>query len=450
MSARIENVWPQHVARRMTDLVHNEVKAIVASSRLTRTKDAIALVKQEELHIGRLLGQGAFSEVHEVKYNKHDGKTYAMKHLKGKLMSQPDNFRLAAAELAVEAHMLASFEHPNIIKVRGWAANGVASFATGKHDSFFLLLDRLDETLDRRIDRWLQLEARWRADEQADSHVHSHGVVVDMWRRFTQSQPDPQLARNEALRRQPQKQQRDLRRQHQEQVLLEKLGICMEISSALSYLHSQGVIFRDLKPNNIGFLNGRVKLFDFGLSRELPHQSLEEPFEMSGKVGTLRYMAVEVACHHAYNVSADVYSWAMVSYEVLRLQKPFAGWTRDMHSNLVCGRGVRPELVSRDNLFSLSPSLRSLLEAAWCQHAHRRPCMLTVCHKMQQLEQEQLLSFHDLLREQQENVQTVDDQNMVVELPQDFSIVRKAPGHVYSDTSGTVSVSMGSLTSGEA
>jgi serine/threonine protein kinase len=69
-----------------------------------------------------------------------------------------------------------------------------------------------------------------------------------------------------------------------ENLYLEKLGICVEIASGLAYLHSKGVIFRDLKPNNIGFLNGRVQLFDFGLSRELPNLNLEEPFEMSGKV----------------------------------------------------------------------------------------------------------------------------------------------------------------------
>jgi serine/threonine protein kinase len=69
-----------------------------------------------------------------------------------------------------------------------------------------------------------------------------------------------------------------------ESLYLEKLGVCVEIASALAYLHSKCVIFRDLKPNNIGFLNGRVQLFDFGLSRELPSLNLEEPFEMSGKV----------------------------------------------------------------------------------------------------------------------------------------------------------------------
>ena len=148
----------QSAAKEMTDRIHSEVRSMVVNSRLSRLSQGIALLHRRELQIGEILGRGAFSEVHEVRVINNPGcdtqRRYAMKHLKEKLLSQADNFRLAAVELAVEAHMLASFNHPNIIKIRGWAANGVASFTTGRHDSFFLLLDCLDETLDQRISTW--------------------------------------------------------------------------------------------------------------------------------------------------------------------------------------------------------------------------------------------------------------------------------------------------------
>jgi serine/threonine protein kinase len=267
----------------MADHIHAEVKAMVSSSRLVRKSDGISLVSRSELVVGEILGQGAFSEVHRVKVNrKSQGSDdssggasasgfYAMKHLKHKLMSQPDNFRLAASELAVEAHMLASFDHPNIIRIHGWAANGVASFTQGGHDSFFLLLDCLEETLEDRVKRWgEQEEVRKLADEQSSTNI-----VNDLWRRFSsQATHDPAAVEREH--------QRELRRQERQLLHLEKLGVCTEIASALSYLHERGVIFRDLKPNNIGFLHGRVKLFDFGLSRELPQYDLTQPFAMSG------------------------------------------------------------------------------------------------------------------------------------------------------------------------
>ena len=250
---------------------------MVKSSRLVRKSEGITLVHRNDLTVFGLLGQGAFSEVHEVRVNNDSDsqRCYAMKHLKARLLRQGENFRLAAAELAVEAHMLASFDHPNVMKIRGWASNGVASYTDGRHDSFFLLLDRLDETLDQRIASWQKQPAI----AKYQSTPIAGNIVTDLLRRFSISPAteDPENMNKQAT----------LQRQHECALVslhLEKIGICVEIASALAYLHSNGVIFRDLKPNNIGFLSGRVQLFDFGLSRELPRLNLEEPFEMSGKV----------------------------------------------------------------------------------------------------------------------------------------------------------------------
>lgn len=251
---------------------------MVKNSRLVRKSEGIALVERNELTVVGMLGQGAFSEVHDIRVNNDSDphRRYAMKHLKARLLRQGENFRLAAAELAVEAHMLASFDHPNVMKIRGWAANGVASYTDGRHDSFFLLLDRLDETLDQRIAHWQKQPL---AAHHHQSSPNSGNIVSDLLRRFSISTvaEDPAVAHEQAM---VQRQQE----RAMESLHLEKIGICVEISSALAYLHSKGVIFRDLKPNNIGFLSGRVQLFDFGLSRELPRLNLEEPFAMSGKV----------------------------------------------------------------------------------------------------------------------------------------------------------------------
>ena len=440
--------WPEHVSRRMADYIHAEVKEMVSQSRLVRKSDGIALVHRHEILVGELLGRGAFSEVHRIQVAGNHGNgprpTFAMKHLKQKLMSQPDNFRLAASELAVEAHMLASFDHPNIISIHGWAANGVASFTQGGHDSFFLLLDCLDETLDCRIQRWQkqqQHNAHHIQQQHQEQQMGTMNMVADLWRRFSHNELSNggHMSGHGVLD------------EEWQLLFLEKLGIVTEIAAALSYLHEKRVIFRDLKPNNIGFLNGRVKLFDFGLSRELPgNGDLSQPFEMSGKVGTLRYMATEVAMHQPYNVSADVYSWAMVAYEVMTLEKPFAGWTRDMHANLVCGRGARPEL----NTVPLA--LRSVLPICWDQTPQNRPTMLAVHHKMRLLEEEQVLVLkqHQLHQEQQrlQQQELLQQQQMqqaspntVVELPRDFQIAsRKAPQRNISEafTRSTLSMSM--------
>lgn len=232
--------WPEHVASKMADFIHEEVKDMLGSSRLVRSSDGISLVHRNELEVGRLLGKGAFSEVHEVRYKKH---TFAMKHLKLRLMSQPENFRLAASELAVEAHMLASFSHPNILRIRGWAYNGISSFADGRHDSFFLLLDSLDETLDHRIGAWTKEAASSNSDEHKmpGSGPQNHqGLVSGIWKRLS-------LHNNAHGAPSANSELTEVERMHEQKrrnLYLEKLGIATEIAAALMYLHEMGVIFR--------------------------------------------------------------------------------------------------------------------------------------------------------------------------------------------------------------
>lgn len=381
--------WPAHLAKDVADNIHRCVVDTLGKSRLVRKMDGIKFARKEDiLKVHGLLGSGAFSVVSDV--TAKDGRRYACKHLKQKLMDQPDNFSLAASELAYEAHMLASFDHPNILRIHGWAENGVASFADGCHDSFFLLLDRLDETLDQRIDRW-QAEERQMACvalasvQPINPALHSLSGLPDWlngWAQLPANQVHPTVGTMQV---------HDLRGTlHSQFRFLEKLRIMMDIASALEYIHASGVIFRDLKPNNIGFLNDKVKLFDFGLSRELPMLDATIPFDMSGKVGTLRYMAPEVAMHQPYNIPADVYSWAIVSYEMLSLQKPFDGWTREMHASIVCAQGVRPNTNCSP---AIPLDIRVLLEGGWHAQPTSRPTIPQILAQLSIVKEHNIFLF---------------------------------------------------------
>ncbi|KAL7503691.1 hypothetical protein ACHAXN_001445 [Cyclotella atomus] len=78
------------------------------------------------------------------------------------------------------------------------------------------------------------------------------------------------------------------------------------------YLHENNIIYRDTKPQNVGFdVRGDLKLFDFGLAKLLPsNDNYQDTYKLS-MAGTPRFMAPEVLCEKSkgYNLKADVYSF---------------------------------------------------------------------------------------------------------------------------------------------
>jgi len=147
------------------------------------------------------------------------------------------------------------------------------------------------------------------------------------------------------------------------------------VASALAFLHEQHhIIFRDLKPQNIGFdaQNGTVKLLDFASARRLePNQVLKS------RSGTVRYMDPYV--YHkkqgSNGYSADVYSFAMVLWEVCLLQKPYsqAKTTAEL-ARMVCSTTQRPSLKH----VSLK-HVQELLNQCWnVQNPNARPSFATI------------------------------------------------------------------------
>ena len=99
------------------------------------------------------------------------------------------------------------------------------------------------------------------------------------------------------------------------------------IIEALAYAHSQGIVHRDLKPENVMITpEGTVKLMDFGLARR---QDVKTVTAEGNTIGTAAYIAPEQVLNgpsrSALTDRSDQYALAILVYELLAGQRPFAG-----------------------------------------------------------------------------------------------------------------------------
>jgi TolB-like protein/Flp pilus assembly protein TadD/tRNA A-37 threonylcarbamoyl transferase component Bud32 len=106
------------------------------------------------------------------------------------------------------------------------------------------------------------------------------------------------------------------------------LRITREVADALDYAHGQGLVHRDVKPENVLFVTGHAVLSDFGIARAVTAAAGQNLTQGGIGVGTPRYMSPEQAFGAAdVDARSDVYSLACVLYEMLAGNPPFNGPT---------------------------------------------------------------------------------------------------------------------------
>jgi tetratricopeptide (TPR) repeat protein len=131
-----------------------------------------------------------------------------------------------------------------------------------------------------------------------------------------------------------------------------QLELLVQMLRALAYLHSHGILHRDLKPDNVIVVDGQVKVLDLGLSIQRNVAEAVGP-ELAG---TMVYMAPEILDGRGASDRSDLYSAGMIAQELLTGRYPF-----ELGNALSLQRDILETPLPRPG-DELEPRLRPVLE----------------------------------------------------------------------------------------
>ena len=150
------------------------------------------------------------------------------------------------------------------------------------------------------------------------------------------------------------------------------IRMTIRILAAVDHAHRNGIVHRDIKPQNILVDNqGRVKVADFGIARLKASQTtaLEEGSTTGSALGSVHYFSPEQARGEVADEKSDLYSVGVVMYEMLTGQVPFDGET----SVSVALKHVNETPMSmRERQEGISKALDEVVMRALCKDPAKR------------------------------------------------------------------------------
>ncbi|KAL3638899.1 hypothetical protein CASFOL_016806 [Castilleja foliolosa] len=153
------------------------------------------------------------------------------------------------------------------------------------------------------------------------------------------------------------------------------LKFAIDVCKGMEYLHQNNVIHRDLKTANLLMDTcNHVKVADFGVARFQNKGGV-----MTAETGTYRWMAPEVINHQPYDQKADVFSFAIVLWELMTAKVPYDTMT-PLQAALGVRQGLRPELPKNGH-----PKLLELMQKCWAAVPIDRPSFSKIRIEIEEL-----------------------------------------------------------------
>lgn len=197
---------------------------------------------------------------------------------------------------------------------------------------------------------------------------------------------------------------------HMVGMIQKKLINIYGIASAMSYLHSQRIIHRDLKSGNIlEDDHFYPRIADFGLSKNLDTSNTSS----SGVKGTPSYIPPEVWEGNDWTEAGDVYSFSIVSYEILTGKNPFENC--DDYRILYCITidKIRPKFDE-----SVPKCYQNLVEQCWSQNPADRPSFNEITDRLKKnddfitenINKNEFLSYIDKIEQERKGCINVEEE----------------------------------------
>ena len=161
-----------------------------------------------------------------------------------------------------------------------------------------------------------------------------------------------------------------------------QLGISVQMSDAMAYVHECNLIHRDLKPQNVIYQDktGVAKLCDFGLARVMPNNVRELNPSDLGTGGTPAYQGPEVLKRQAVSRKLDLYGFAIMLWEMYTSRLPWSDCNLEQMTTRVAVQNERPVLPK-----DMPREYSEIINRCWQRDPQLRPDFVDILPVLREL-----------------------------------------------------------------